>query len=282
MAKAGRSSWGSRALAVVGAAAVALLAALAVRWDEVSSSDEPQDQEPAVKIAQAKPPAPATPPPLPGNDSSVSAETRQLILTGTLVAADPADSRAFLGTDPKNPQTYAMNSLLVNGTRIQAIARDHVMLERDGRIARLDIGGAFSEPPPDARRLTMVAAASTDAPVAIEPQSAALTDVLGVSPVFDANGALTSYRLRPGRHGGVFARWGLEPGDRLIALEGAPLSDVDSVAFILELVGQGERVHGTVLRSGVRVPVVLDGGVIGDESARARAANESLMSAPSG
>jgi len=190
-AKVGRPHWRSRVLAVAGAAAVALLAVLAVRWEKVTTSPEPMPG-PAVKTASVPPPAPAMPPPLPGNDSSVSAETRQLILTGTLVAADPADSRAFLGTDPKNPQTYAVNSLLVNGTRIQAIARDHVMLERDGRIARLDIGGAFSEPPPDARRLALVAAAGPDPQVVDPPQSSALTDVLGISPVFDVNGALTS------------------------------------------------------------------------------------------
>lgn len=284
MAKVGRSSWKARALAVLGAAAVALLALLSVPWDQLDVPSESPAPEPSVRTASIAPPAREIPPPLSGNDSSIAAEARHLILTGTLVAADPADSRAFLGTDPKNPQTYALNSLLVNGTRIEAIARDHVLLERDDRVVRLDIGGAFSEPPPEVRRMTNVAAAmpATQPQPQPQPETSALTEVLGVAPVFDANGTLASYRLRPGRLGGAFTRWGLEPGDQLIGLEGAPLSDVDSAAFMLELIGQGERVHATVLRNGSRVPVLLDGSVIAEEKARVRAANESLMSAPPG
>lgn len=282
MAKVGRSSWKVRALAILGAAAVALLALLGVPWDRLDAPSESPAPEPSVRTASIAPPVREIPPPLSGNDSSVSAEARHLILTGTLVAADPADSRAFLGTDPKNPQTYANSSMLVNGTRIQAIARDHVLLERDGRVVRLDIGGAFSESPPEVRRLTNVAAAIPASQPLPQPETSALTEVLGVSPVFDENGALASYRLRPGRLGGAFTRWGLAPGDQLIGLEGAPLSDVDSAAFMLELVGQGERVRATVLRNGSRVAILLDGSVIAEEKARVRAAKEGLMSAPPG
>jgi type II secretion system protein C len=279
---AGRWSWRSRTLAIAGAAAAAAFALIGVRWEQLGARPENTDSGPAVLTSPGALPAEEIPPPLPGNDSSVAADTRWLILSGTLVAVDPADSRAFLGVDPKNPQTYAVNSLLVNGTRILTIARDHVMLERDGRVVRLDIGSAFSEPAPEARRLTVVLAADAKAALAEQPRDPAISDVLGVSPVFDANGALTSYRLRPGRQGGAFVRWGLEPGDQLVAIEGTPLSDTDSAAFMLELVGRGERVHGTVLRSGTRVAVVLDGSVIAEEKTRLRAASESLMSAPSG
>lgn len=282
MAKASRSPWMTRAIALASAAAIALLAVLGVRWDANGLRPEAEQPESTVKIASVPPPAREIPPPLAGNDSSISAETRQLVLTGTLVAADPGDSRAFLGTDPKNPQTYSVNALLVNGTRVEAIARDHVLLERNGRIARLDIGGAWSEPPPEVRRLTAVAAASPGSPAQPEWRAVTLTDALRVSPVFDANGLLTSYRLRPGRHGGVFARWGLEPGDHLVAIEGAPLSDVDSAAFMLELVGRGERLQATVLRNGTRMPVVLDGSVIADERARSLAATEGQMEVPPG
>lgn len=282
MAKLGRSPWKTRAIALAGAAAIALVAVHGVRWDAGGPQSEAERPGPTVKTASLPPPAREIPPPLAGNDSSISTEIHHLILTGTLVAADPGDSRAFLGIDPKNPQTYALNSLLVNGTRIEAIARDHVLLERNGRIARLDIGGAWSEPPPEVRRLTAVVAVSAGPSTRSEPQAATLTDGLGISPIFDANGLLAGYRLRPGRHAGVFTRWGLKPGDRLVAIEGASLTDVDSAAFMLELVGRGERLLATVLRNGVRVPVVLDGSVIVDERARSLAATEGLMEVPPG
>lgn len=282
MATAGRSSWKTRALACAGAAAIAFVAILGVRWERTGAQSDDEDSAPAVKRAAIALPAPETPPPLSGNDSSISAQPGHLILTGTLVAADPADSRAFLGTDPKNPQTYALNSMLVNGTRIQAIARDHVMLERDGRVARLDIGGAWSEPSPTARPLTEIAAMAAESAATPEPRAPQLTDALRISPVFDASGILTSYRLRPGRQGALFAPWGLQSGDQLVAIEGAPLADTDSAAYLLELIAGGERVHATVLRNGTRVPVLLDGSVIAEGQSRAQAANSNEMSAPPG
>lgn len=276
MANRGHWSWPTRAAAVAGVSAIALVTLFGAGWDPFAERTEPPEPGPAVATAVITPLAPATPNPLPGNDSSIARETRHLILTGTHVGQAPADSRAFMGTEPRNPQTYALNAMLVNGTRITAIARDHILLERDGQVARLEIGGSFSEPSKDARRLTTIAVADADAKDTRPTELSTLTDVLGASPEFDANGMLTSYRLRPGRYPGVFARWGLQRGDRLILLEGAPLADTDSAAFMLGLVEGGERLQVTIIRNGVRMPVVLDGALLQEEIARLRAEKDQL------
>ncbi|MGH7931414.1 MAG: PDZ domain-containing protein, partial [Candidatus Binatia bacterium] len=106
-----------------------------------------------------------------------------------------------------------------------------------------------------------------------------VTDVFSLSPEFDSNGLLLAYRLRPGRHGRVFARWGLQAGDRVIAIEGAPLGDVDAASQMLELISRGQNVNITVVRDGVRVSVVLDQSVLQDEKNRAEEATENLITA---
>lgn len=204
--------------------------------------------------------------PLPGNDSSISAAGQRLILTGTVVASNPAESLAFFGTDPKHPQTFALNAMLLSGARISAIATDHVLLEHDGGLARVEIGGNWKEPTPAATRAVTVAALEAPGPPVENPNS--ISDALSLSPAFDPGGVFLGYDVQPGRFGRVFDAWGLKPGDRLIALEGAPMGDLEAGSQMLELVGAGQPLRATVLREGLEVETVLDGAAIAAEKAR--------------
>lgn len=203
--------------------------------------------------------------PLPGNDSSVAAVGQRLILTGTIVATDPTGSLAFFGTDPRQPQTYALNAMLVSGARISAIATDHVLLEHEGRLARVEIGGNWAEQGAEATRAVTIAA--LEPPNAPVENPVSISDALNLSPAFDPGGVFVGYDLQPGRFGRVFDAWGLRPGDRLVALEGAPLGDLDAGSQMLEMVSTGQRLRATVLRDGSAVEIVLDGAAIAAEKA---------------
>jgi general secretion pathway protein C len=207
-------------------------------------------------------------PPLAGNDSSVSAAQRHLILTGTHVSADPRDSLAFLGVDPRNPQTYANGALLVNGARLRAIAADHVLLEFDQTTVRVDIGAAIAGVSTAVARATRVGVVNRLPALLPATSTEPTTDALALAPVFDPTGQLQGYRLRPGQLAGVFERWGLRVGDLLVALDGAPVAEHESAMQLLGLVGGGLRLTGTVLRDGAAVPVVLDGALIEAERER--------------
>lgn len=268
------------AIAGAFALAIGVYTAWVIEWPSGESAPSSDTPEAVVADQPTRPPSRETPPPLPGNDSSVAGGERYLILTGTHVAANPRESLAFIGIDPRNPQTYAANALLVNGARIASIARDHVVLERDGRRVTVDIGGAWQEAPADVRRLTRVASGNVSQQELPAPSVQPLTDGLQVSPLFDASGILTGYRLAPGRYRAVFERWGLERGDVLVAIEGMPLGDVDAAAWQLDSLAGGNRMRATIVRNGARMPVMLDGQVISDERARVKAATAGLTQTP--
>ena len=262
-----------------GAVAVSF-ALLSVRWP---ANEGERDEEPAAPVVEQREtslPVRQNPQPLAGNDSSVAAVGSRLLLTGTHVARDPRDSLAFIGVDPKNPQTYALNALLVNGSRVATIANDHVLLERDGQTVRVDIGGAWNESAEPALRLTRIESQDSSTIRQPEPSSEPVTDGLRFSPTFDPQGQLAGYRLSPGRHARVFDRWGLQRGDLLVAIENQPLSDIDLAAQQLQLLGSGLTLRATVIRDGAAIPVVLDGTAIEDERSNSRAAAEALMQQP--
>jgi len=274
-----------RVLSAAACVAVSAIAVLVVPWSSWRPETIEERNGPVVEAAPARPRTADTARPLPGNDSSTGEKTGYLVLTGTHVAVDPGASLAFIGVDPTNPQTYGLHALLVNGTRVHAIAHDHVLLERDRQVVKLEIGGNWQDMPAQVRRLTAIERivdATSDLPAQSSPPHPSLSDALAISPEYDAGGILTAYRLRPGRLGRVFPRWGLEPGDRLVAIENAALRDVDAAAQMLERVGRGDILHATVLRDGARIPVVLDGGAIAEEKANAESASAHLLALPSG
>src|SRR5712671_4146777 len=86
-----------------------------------------------VDSGQSKDP----PKPLPGTDSSISATPQALVLVSTTRGRNAREGTARLGTHPENPQTYAAGALLANGARLLEIYDDHIVLERDGKQAKL-------------------------------------------------------------------------------------------------------------------------------------------------
>jgi type II secretion system protein C len=193
----------------------------------------------------------------------VSVTPLALVLTGTHQAIDPRDSAAFIGVDPRYPQTYAAGALLANGARLAHIGRDHVLLERDGKRVRLDIGGVIkADLAVSGNPLRFVGGGEQPDSQLPSPSVETVTDYLRLEPVFSESGQFAGYRLHPAPHAAVFQQWALEPGDLLIEVNGALLSDADSAAAMLQMVAAGQRLPATVIRDGTRTAVTLDGATI--------------------
>ena len=256
--------WTAERLTLLAAgAAISLVAAWHLTpsdWRFSPAEKDPTASAPAVRTGIVPAAREERLPPAPGTATTISAAPQPLLLTGTHVAADPRDSLAFLGVDPQHPQTYALGALLGNGARIASIDRTHVMLERDGASMRIDIGASLTaelSSPERAMRSVggPLVAMAANPPASSEP----IADYLRLSPEFSEAGTFAGYRLNPARDRSVFAEWGLEPDDRLVAVDGIALPDVDTAAELLRTVGAGGRIRGTVIRNGRGIEVILDG-----------------------
>jgi general secretion pathway protein C len=83
------------------------------------------------------------------------------------------------------------------------------------------------------------------------------TELLRPQPVF-AGGSLRGYRVYPGRNRAQFAGLGLQPGDLVLAVNGAALDDPNRGLEILRGIGQGSAVTLTIDRGGQQQQLSID------------------------
>jgi len=80
-------------------------------------------------------------------------------------------------------------------------------------------------------------------------QPGLLTEIIRPQPVF-AGGQQRGYRVYPGRNRQQFAKLGLQAGDLITAVNGAPLDDPNRGMDMLKNLSAGDRVTITVERNG--------------------------------
>jgi hypothetical protein len=269
----GRRPWPMRTAAIGGAALLTILALLSGRfsiepvlewWRSVQIIARPSDgmgsdsstRRPLNGAVLVTPPAPT------GNDSSISPTPRRLVLVDTRPGRNPREGTARLGVSSSSPQTYVAGAILANGARLREIYADHVVLEKDGRTARLGVKDA----PADGKASTTdalltVGGTPSAAAVAISTTTEPLTDYLRPSPVFDGS-RLVGYQVYPGTHADTFAQLGLQGGDIITAVDGAAVIDAASTIDQLEGLAQGRAVTADIVRNGHLVTISMDGAVI--------------------
>jgi general secretion pathway protein C len=200
-----------------------------------------------------------------GDPSAAPATTANLALTGTLAGREPEHGWAIIGASGQSARVYATGSSLPGGAKLFAVYPDRVILDRNGSresllLPRLSRGSGGVTP-------RMASLPSSNLPsggsladnvrqlLVQNPQAGG--DLLRPQPVF-SGGSLRGYRVYPGRNRAQFARLGLQPGDLVMAVNGAALDDPNRGLEILRGVGQGSAVTLTVERGGQQQQVTID------------------------
>lgn len=200
-----------------------------------------------------------------GDPSNAPATTANLALSGTLAGREPEHGWAIIGASGQSARVYATGASLPGGSRLFAVYPDRVILDRNGARESLLLpritgaGGSFAPP----RAAGLSSGESPGASLADNvrqllvqnPQAAG--DLLRPQPVF-AGGSLRGYRVYPGRNRVQFAGLGLQPGDLVMAVNGAALDDPNRGLEILRGVGQGSAVTLTVERGGQQQQITVD------------------------
>ena len=203
-----------------------------------------------------------------GDPSAAPATTANLVLAGTLAGSDPEQGWAIVGASAQAARVYAVGATLPGGSRLAAVYPDRVILERSGARESLSLprlsGGAG--PVPVAYNAGAAQGVSLVEGVRelLAQNPAAANEIIRPQPVF-AGGQLRGYRVYPGRNRAQFARLGLQPGDLVIAVNGAALTDPNRGLEILRGVGQGTAVNLTIDRNGQQQQLSVDPSAVVQE-----------------
>jgi general secretion pathway protein C len=194
-----------------------------------------------------------------GDPSDAPATSANLALAGTLAGADPSTGWAIIGASGQSARVYATGSSLPGGTKLVAVYPDRVLIDRGGAresllLPRLSGGsaGAAYAPPVAQASLT-----PDDLVRQVMGQQSAVNELLRPQPVY-AGGQLRGFRVYPGRDRALFARTGLQPGDLVMAINGAAIDDPQRGVETLRGIGQGAPVTVTIDRNGQQQQLTID------------------------
>jgi hypothetical protein len=287
--KAVLKPWRKRLAAGFGAAvALALGAWIGTQffphWLEFRDKQPPKpDVASLTQPAFVPAPAPDKQTSMLGTDASLSERPLQLVLVATAPAATLADSTATLGTDPRNPQTYAGGAVLANGARIEEIHGDRIVVALNGRRDTLVIDRDSPG------RVAMTAAINEqrsakgyrilDATLAEgQPGSATsiggsehagrqeklptsrddLSEFLRPQPVFE-NEKFVGLRIFPGTNPARLAALGIEAGDVIRSVAGKIIESDAAWQEIDDVLSSGGSIVVGIERNGNLMSVSLDG-----------------------
>ena len=184
----------------------------------------------------------------------VATSATHLSLAGVIAETDPAAGQAIIADSGSPAKVYRVGNTLPGNLVLRAVHADHVILDRGGALARLDLP----------RQLTP--GGSLDPAAANPPQGAipqALSAETGLANVIRwqaviRGGQSPGIRVYPGADARAFTRLGLEAGDLIVAINDAPLSDqANGDAFLRSLSGVPQA-SLTIERAGRTQNILVD------------------------
>ncbi len=178
-----------------------------------------------------------------------------LKLLGILASSDNERySRALIEVAAGDERPFGVGAQVIQGTTLQAILPDRVVLSRGGKLETLRlekdqasaaVASQDSAPPP-----------ATGAPLALtqirdqvlqDPNKAG--DYVRVQPA-NKDGHLQGYRIYPGKDRALFAQSGLKPGDLVTEVNGVQLDDASKALKMLSELKDANQLNLVVERGG--------------------------------
>jgi general secretion pathway protein C len=198
-----------------------------------------------------------------GDPSDAPATSANLALAGTLAGSDPSTGWAIIGASGQSARVYATGSTLPGGTKLVSVYPDRVIIDRSGAresllMPRLSGGPAGTAYAPQVAQAQL---APDDLVRQVMSQESTVGELLRPQPVY-AGGQLRGFRVYPGRDRALFARTGLQPGDLVMAINGAALDDPQRGIETLRGIGQGASVTVTIDRNGEPQQLTIDSAAV--------------------
>jgi general secretion pathway protein C len=191
-----------------------------------------------------------------GNGGEAPPTSLSLKLLGILASSDNERySRALIEVAAGDERPFGLGAQVIQGTTLQAILPDRVVLSRSGKLETLHLekdaasaGGAqeYTPPPPPGPSGPLALAQIRDQ-VLQDPNKAG--DFVRVQPA-NKEGHLHGYRLYPGKDRALFAQAGLKPGDLVTEVNGVQLDDASKALKMLSELKDATQLNLVVERGG--------------------------------
>ena len=184
-----------------------------------------------------------------------AASTLNLQLFGVRENRGSGGGAAIIGSSDGEQVSYAVGDEVAPGVRLAAVFFDYVVLDRGARQEKLfldpDKAGEAVMPAP--------APAGAAAPqTAAQPLTAAAARQAFSFAPRQQGGRVTGVMVSPGSDQGLYAAAGFQPGDVIIAVNGAGIASATDLAQLQSSLIPGARLSLTVERGAQSVPISLN------------------------
>lgn len=176
------------------------------------------------------------------------------------VGPDESSSTAAIGASRASARTYVTGAILEDGSVVEAISADHVVINRDGQSYTLYTAGADVGARDQAAASTLQVGAGPAVQRLPRPASR-VEEVLRFTPAPNGDGTV-GLALHPGTQGRHFEQWGLKSGDVLLSLGDQQGADASDMGAQLAQLAEGRSLVARIRRGSEEVQVVLDGSGI--------------------
>jgi len=229
-------------------------------WADYQARRLPITSEGAVRHIPADQLSVAQPQPT-GTASSISKTATALVLSATHPGRNAHEGYVDLGVNPASPQRYRVGALLANGAQIEEIGADYVVLERRQQRARLYLEGHRPADEVTANAALLLMGGEKRSAQHVPTSADPLTDYIRVNPIYRGD-AVQAIEVYANEGSNVFAKLGLEPGDRITAINGEAVTDASAAIGSLRRLTAGEALQVSIERGGQTQTRVLDGLVV--------------------
>lgn len=207
----------------------------------------------------------------PAGNAPIPETALNLQLRGVVASSDPKSASAIIADPAGKEDFFRVGDELPGGAVLNEVHPQHIILSRGGRFETLALpqglqigtapmpsAGMQNPPPvmPDAP--VMNTDVAPDAGIALQqlrgqflqdPQ--ALAALLQGEP-FRQGGRFVGYRVRPGQDAALFAKFGLQSGDVITALNGVSVVNPQGRLELMRTIGSASQVTVDLLRNGAQ------------------------------
>ena len=191
-----------------------------------------------------------------------------LVLRGVVASPDPKTAAAIVADPSGNEQFYLVGQALPGGAVLKEVHRQRIVFSRDGRLETLRL------PKDSLQGGNDDSSGSDDGTGDVAPDAGALLQryrdqflqnpesvatLLQGEPFWD-NGRLIGYRLRPGRDPRLLAKFGIQNGDVVTAVNGVSVVDPAGRLELLRKLPVATQVNVDLLRDGQPVSISIPVG----------------------
>jgi hypothetical protein len=207
-----------------------------------------------------------------GTDSSLSPKALELVLVATRPGKSPGEGDASLGTDVRNPQTYAAGARLGNGAILKEIYPDYVVLSLERKLSILALQGRTPKVrekhqslPTDEAATHVGGEAVVNAPIERVPSSREdLSEIIRSEPHYERD-EFAGLKIVPGTNRGQLARLELQAGDIVRTIDGKRLKSPDTAWQTLDdAISTGTPIVISIEREGTLMSISLDGSKLSE------------------